>query len=446
MRDQWGMSNVLKVSLLAAIYSLHNKGWPQRRIARELGLNRQTVGRYLRLAKPAISTAGAIAGRKSQCEPLAETILAKVEVGLSAQPIYQDLVEEEGFADSYESVKRFVRKLRASHPERVWRLECQPGEELQLDFGSGAPIDEGQGKTRRSWILRLVLSYSRKGYSEALYRQDTDTFLRCLENGLRSFGGTPLLLNLDNFKATVRNADWFDPDINPKLADFCRHYGMHVVPCRPGKPEHKGKVERGIAYLRSNALKGRRFKSLSEQNRFLSHWESHVADKRIHGTTHKQVMALIRVANLRHQAMVEPEFRMILLRSTVTAEGDDVRRFRSLTLEFDRLITFPAVLTVRHRIDEESPLFGMTPADFQQQDIRIVASIVGVETVIVAPVQDFGDYNYDQIEWNRRFVEIYGQNEEGEWTVDYGRIEETEDVAPIPNLAKDQKEQAVPQR
>jgi transposase len=307
MRDQWSMSNVLKVSLLAAIYSLHDRGWSRRRIARELGLNRETVGRYLRLvkpaisttgfeescqAKPAISTAGPIARRKSQCEPLAEAILAKVEVGLSAQRIYQDLVEEKGFADSYESVKRFVRKLRASHPERVWRLECRPGEELQLDFGLGAPIDEGQGKTRRSWILRLVLSYSRKGYSEALYRQDTDTFLRCLENGLRSFGGTPLLLNLDNFKAAVRKADWFDPDINPKLADFCRHYGMHVVPCRPGKPEHKGKVERGIAYLRSNALKGRRFKSLSEENRFLSQWESHIADKRIHGTTRKQVMAL----------------------------------------------------------------------------------------------------------------------------------------------------------
>ena len=119
------MSNVLKVSLLAAIYSLHDKGWSRRRIARELGLNRETVGRYLRLAKPAISTAGfeepcqakpaisttgTMAGRKSQCEPLAEAILAKVEVGLSARRIYQDLVEENGFADSYESVKRFVRK------------------------------------------------------------------------------------------------------------------------------------------------------------------------------------------------------------------------------------------------------------------------------------------------------------------------------------------------
>jgi transposase len=185
MRDQWGMSNVLKVSLQATIYSLHDRGWSRRRIAREVGIDRETVSRYLLLAKPAISTSGfegageakpAIStagkgvGRKSQCEALAEVIVAKVEVGLSAQGIYQDLVEETGFTDSYQSVKRFVRKLRSMHPERIWRLECQPGEELQLDFGLGAPITEGQCKRRRSWVLRLVLSYSRKGYSEAVTR------------------------------------------------------------------------------------------------------------------------------------------------------------------------------------------------------------------------------------------------------------------------------------
>jgi transposase len=300
------MSNVLKVSLQTTIYSLNERGWSRRRIAGELGINRETVGRYLRLAKPAISTtgiegvgkakptistAGKSAGRRSQCEPLAEAIGAKVETGLSAQRIYQDLVEENGFRGSYESVKRFVRKLRARQPERVWRVECRPAEEVQVDFGLGAPIDDGQAKGRRSWVLRMVLSYSRKGYSEAVTRQDTETFLRCLENGLRSFGGVPLLLNLDNLKAAVLKADWFDPEINPKLADFCRHYGMQVVPCRPRMPQHKGKVERGVGYVRSNALKGRRFKSLAEENLFLNQWESSVADKRIHGTTRKQVMA-----------------------------------------------------------------------------------------------------------------------------------------------------------
>jgi inward rectifier potassium channel len=152
---------------------------------------------------------------------------------------------------------------------------------------------------------------------------------------------------------------------------------------------------------------------------------------------------MIRLANLRHQAMVEPQFRIILLRNTVTVEGDEVRRFRSLHLEFDHLIAFPAVLTVRHPIDKTSPLFGMTAEDFRQQDIRLVASIVGVDTVIVAPVQSFGDYNYEQIEWNRRFVEIYHQNEEGDWTVDYARIDETEEITPIQNVPKDQDRKEV---
>src|SRR5260221_12452498 len=112
-----------------------------------------------------------------------EVILAKVEVGLSAQRIYQDLVEENGFSDSYESVKRFVRKLRATWPERIYRLECQPGEEVQLDFGLGAPIDTGQGKSRRSWVLRMVLSSSLKAYSQAAILGDTQTFVRRFGNG-----------------------------------------------------------------------------------------------------------------------------------------------------------------------------------------------------------------------------------------------------------------------
>jgi inward rectifier potassium channel len=133
--------------------------------------------------------------------------------------------------------------------------------------------------------------------------------------------------------------------------------------------------------------------------------------------------------------MVEPEFRMILLRNVMTAEGDEVRRFRPLKLEFDHLIAFPAVMTVRHRIDAESPLFGLTPEDFQRQDILIMASIVGVDTVIVAPVQSFAYYRHEEFQWNRRFVEIYDQSEKGEWTVDYSRIDETEELSPVPSPA-----------
>ena len=107
-------------------------------------------------------------------------------------------------------------------------MECQPGEEAQVDFRLGVPIEDGRVKARKSWVFRMVLSYSRKAYSGAVSRQDTETFLRCLENGLRSFGGSPLLLNLDNLKAAVLKADWFDPATSfPLWAEMDRRAGAY---------------------------------------------------------------------------------------------------------------------------------------------------------------------------------------------------------------------------
>ena len=313
------MGNILKVSIQNAIKHLAGLGWPLRRIARELKLNRRTVRRYtgskctisipgserveeskctistpgsegVEESKCTISTPGKV-GRVSQCESFDGIIEKKVEEGLSARRIYQDLVSESSFAGSYQSVKRYVRGIKGSNPGRVWRVEAQPGEEAQVDFGIGAPIIDESGKTRRPSLLRVVLSYSRKGYSEAVLRQNTECFLRSLENSFRAFGGVPALINVDNLKAAVLKADWYDPEINPKLAEFCQHYGTAVLPCRPATPQHKGKVERAIAYAQDNALKGRRFSSLAEQNLFLAHWEDNVASKRIHGTTRRQVEA-----------------------------------------------------------------------------------------------------------------------------------------------------------
>lgn len=105
-----------------------------------------------------------------------------------------------------------------------------------------------------------------------------------------SYDGTAALNN--NLRAAVQQADWCDPQLNPKLMSFCRHYGCALIPCLPRVPEHKGKVESSVKYVKANALKGRTFGSLSEQNQFLRHWEKTVADVRIHGTTRKQVGAL----------------------------------------------------------------------------------------------------------------------------------------------------------
>jgi hypothetical protein len=134
-----------------------------------------------------------------------------------------------------------------------------------------------------------VLSHSRKAYSEVTYRQTTEDFIGCLENAFQHFGGVPQTLVIDNLRAAVKHPDWFDPELVPKLQAFCAHYGVVILPTRPYMPRHKGKVERGIDYVQNNALKGRKFASLEEQNRHLLQWERTVADTRIHGTTRRQV-------------------------------------------------------------------------------------------------------------------------------------------------------------
>src|SRR5579859_5334773 len=107
--------NQLNVSLQHSIATLAAKGWSARKIARELGVHRETVGHYLHPtaedSKPAIVPAGSKAGRTSQCAPWEQGIKQGLLSGLSAQRIYQDLVAGHGFTGAYDAVKRFVRRL-----------------------------------------------------------------------------------------------------------------------------------------------------------------------------------------------------------------------------------------------------------------------------------------------------------------------------------------------
>jgi inward rectifier potassium channel len=141
---------------------------------------------------------------------------------------------------------------------------------------------------------------------------------------------------------------------------------------------------------------------------------------------------MFRVANIRHQAMAEAEFRFMVLREHISKEGEDVVRFVPLQLEVERLIAFPAAVTIRHLIDEKSPLYGLGPADFERQRMRFLASVVCIDTVIPASVQSQKYYTWRDVQFGRRFVEIYTSEEDEEdlLTVDYGRFHETEEMPP----------------
>jgi len=347
------MANRLKMAMIHAILTLHQRGWSQRRIARELGVDRGAVGRHLAAAavvqpnpplgsdvcaagvedskaatpaenpppgsdavitgilarvgeaaaapKPATNPppgsegvppapATAASGPASDCEPWRAVIEEKVSQGLSGRRIYQDLAASQGDgAPSYDSVKRFLRHLRKDTPVPFRRMETAPGQEAQVDFGSGAPVVGADGKKRRTHVFRIVLSHSRKGYSEAVYRQTTEDFIACMENAFRHFGGVPRTLVIDNLRAAVVHPDWYDPELVPRLEAFCQHYDTVILPTKSYTPRHKGKVERGVAYVKDNGLKGHVFTDLAEQNRHLLEWEKGVADTRIHGTTRRQV-------------------------------------------------------------------------------------------------------------------------------------------------------------
>jgi inward rectifier potassium channel len=137
---------------------------------------------------------------------------------------------------------------------------------------------------------------------------------------------------------------------------------------------------------------------------------------------------MVRVGNMRHHSMVEAEFRIMFHRDEPLVEGGDFRYFYNLKLQFDRIAAFPAALTLRHVIDEKSPLYGATAESLEASRAMLVVSVVGIDPVIPAAVQTQKDYLASDIQFGQRFVEIYTSHGDGRLTVDYGRLHDTESV------------------
>ena len=310
------MANQLSMDKSLSIRTLRENGMSERAISESLGVSRNAVRRHLAgissndtRAPSGKAPSGSEAPNdtkaptgsvevvdskvapvsRSRCEPFREVILSKLEQGLDSQRIFQDLVEEHGFSEKYWSVRRFVKSLGTSSALPFRRIEVEPGWELQVDFGAGRPCRDHTGAYRKTYVFRAVLSFSRKGYTEAVTRLTTESFIRSLANTFWRLGGVPQTVVFDNAKCVVLQADWYDPELHPKILEFCKHYGFALLPTRPATPRHKGKVERGVDYVQENALKGRTFESLAQQNAHLDHWEKTVADTRLHGTTKKHV-------------------------------------------------------------------------------------------------------------------------------------------------------------
>jgi transposase len=279
---------------------------PERRIARDLGVGRNTVARYREWAEgqqwlehSALPEPGALAAllqpapdersvhEQSLVEPFREQVIALQKDGVEGQAIYQLLVEQHQFGGSYSSVKRFLRQLAPSIGRATLRIEVEPGDEAQVDFGTaGQFLDRDLGRIRRAWVFVMVLSHSRHQYAELVFDQTVATWLRLHRAAFEFFGGVPCRVVLDNLRAAIVHAALYDPEVQRSYREFAEHYGFLIAPCRPRTPEHKGKVEQGgVHYVKRNALAGRAFRDIHDGNRHLWRWCLETAGRRVHGTT-----------------------------------------------------------------------------------------------------------------------------------------------------------------
>lgn len=303
------------------------RGQSDRAIARDLHLSRVTVRKY-REAFAGVADAAAelllqeLATREprpaqtvSTVAPYQAVVEALLEQGVETMTIYDRLRADHSYAGSYSSVRRYVEKLRPARPNVTVRVHTSPGEEAQVDFGSaGQLFDPGSQRLRTAYVFVMTLSYSRHQYAELVFDQKIPTWLALHRHAFTSFSGTPAKVVLDNLKAAVLEAALHDPVLGEAYRRFARHYGFLVSPNRPRTPEHKGKVESGIHFVKRSCLAGQEFADIHVANRRLAEWVRERAGTREHGTTRQAPLALF-----------EQEREHLLPLPAVTFELTDIR-------------------------------------------------------------------------------------------------------------------------
>jgi transposase len=274
------------------IKTLYQQGYNKSQIARLLGIDRKTVRNVLK-GPDNPSSAKETAGEETKktrwpsvLDEYREYIQIQAAKDLSVTRIHQGLAEEYGLSVGYSTVRDYVSKLRRSIPKAYMVLHALPGEEAQVDFGYAGIIPVG-GKPRKAWVFAMSLSYSRYMYAEITPDQSVRTFIMCHIHAFRFFGGVPQTVKIDNLKAAITAADFYEPLVQRAYADFANHYGFLPNPCRVYTPTDKGKIESNIKYIKENCLKGREFADAADAQVFLEGWLSKTANRRVHGTTAK---------------------------------------------------------------------------------------------------------------------------------------------------------------
>lgn len=218
-------------------------------------------------------------------ESYKEEIIQWLEEGLSKLRIYEKL-QEQGIQAGYSTVTEYCGLIHKQQNIFI-RIHTKPAEEAQVDFGYFGRTCDDKSRKRKTWVFHMQLSYSRKSYYEKVYDQRVETFIQCHIHAFEYFGGIPEKVRIDNLKAAILQANFYEPVYQRQYKSFAEHYGFQSIPCRIYRPNDKGKVESGIKYVKNNFYAGRQFTNGPDLEKQLRFWQENTCNKRIHGTTRK---------------------------------------------------------------------------------------------------------------------------------------------------------------
>jgi transposase len=252
--------------------------------AKALGLHRQTVAAWGQRAQ---YRARVQPRRRSKLDAFKAQIVAWLEAHrYSAMQIVQRL-RESGYVGGVTIVRDFVRRVRPPAREAFLTLSFAPGEAAQVDWGEYGSIAVGGTRRRLSFFV-MVLCHSRMMYVEFFVSQQMEHFLGAHLNAFAAFGGCPRRVIIDNLRSGVlRRLVGEAPVFNPRYLDFARHGGFEITACNVGKGNEKGRVERGVGYVKVNLLNGLELSDLAALDAAAKVWLETVANVRIHGATHR---------------------------------------------------------------------------------------------------------------------------------------------------------------
>lgn len=298
------------------IHVLSRQGLSIKAIARQLGLSRNTVRRYLRQRPRTPQYAGRPA-RPTKLDPfhayLGERIEAAHPFWIPATVLLRE-IRELGYTGGISQLKAFIgsRKPRSADP--VVRFETGPGQQMQVDFTT---IRRGRQPLK---AFVATLGYSRATYVRFFEREDSEAWLTGIREALIYFGGVPHELLFDNAKAIIIERDAYGAGKHrwhPDLLMLADVFGFQPRVCRPYRAKTKGKVERFNRYLKecfvtplAATLKSAHLLlDVSTANAHVGRWLHDVANQRIHATTQQQPAVLL--ATEQHDLLPLPEICVV---------------------------------------------------------------------------------------------------------------------------------------